>query len=538
MDSMESSALPDLRVLYGEEAWQEWRTFVEHFELARGFALLVLLLPGAGSSVCQRALEGELRSRGLRLIAFRPENTAELRSLPGRVMAVRVDEKRTEGGLWIDLTPTSYDVEAAWRAECQDLLGRLNQHRNDLARNWPLPLVLVGGEWLKSDLREAAPDLWSIRSTVATLVARGGGGVEMRESLSWALDAWESDEAADPDFAMAQARELRGGKADPRNLIELLLRASGGYRRQGRWALAEATAHEARALVEGTPGPDHRWGTSYARALAAHSAGLWGLNRFHEALQPACEAVAVFQDLAQRWPRKHKPAFAQSLAWLGYCLNRSGQEEEALEVTQRAVDLARELVGQDREKHISLLAAFLNDLAGRMGELGRSAEALAALREAVAVCRELVSLNPNNRHALAMFLRHMGQRLVQAGRFAEALQALDECVDLLRRIAADVGDPASPELAESMLGRARIFELLGDPTKALESNEEALRFLLPAMKHLSPDAAAIPIGGITDYLRLCTKLGRLPDESLWAAYRGYEALYHRYLRGETEALSP
>jgi|GEM_PF-2823062 len=97
------------------------------------------------------------------------------------------------------------------------------------------------------------------------------------------------------------------------------------------------------------------------------------------------------------------------------------------------------------------------------------------------------------------------------------------------------GDPALPELAESLLGRVRVLEILGDYKKALESVEEALHVLLPTMKNLPPGAAAIPVAGLTDYLSLCKKLGRVPDEVLWTAFRGYEDLYNRYLRGETEA---
>jgi tetratricopeptide (TPR) repeat protein len=536
MEPAESPAFPDLRALYGEEAWREWQAFVEHFQLARGFALLVLLLPGAGSAVCQRALEGELRIRGRKLNILRPETLIELQSLAADVMAVRLDETKSEDGLWIDLTPNSYDIADAWRADCRRFFGQLNQHRNDLAKRWPLPMVLVGGAWLKADLRESAPDLWSIRTTVVTLVSRGMESGELNESVQWALDTWDSEEAADPEYAMQEARKLRGETSDPRHLVELLLRASGGYQRKGKRALAEATAREARDILERSMSPSVRVNSSmYARALEHHALALQKLGRNFEALAPSEAAVAAYKELAKAKPREFGALLAAASASLGRALQRTEHFETALEVTNEAVRLARDLVSLDGETYRNHLAQMLDGLGSILTLLDRLSEAVEVTREAVQVCRERAP-EPSNRdqRMLAGILQNLGFRLVLNGRHAEATGCFEEAVGILEKMTIDGSEEPILQLASSLFGAAQAWGYLGEHQRALRFTEDALRILLPGMERRIPAELGFPIAGLAAYLRLCSKAAQRPDEKLVDALRAYEKTYNRFLRRETE----
>jgi len=61
--------------------------------------------------------------------------------------------------VWIDLTAPQ--TSAAWRDAVWTLVSRLNERRERMRRAGQA-LVLAGPHWLKPEIRDAGPDLWSI----------------------------------------------------------------------------------------------------------------------------------------------------------------------------------------------------------------------------------------------------------------------------------------------------------------------------------------------------------------------------------------
>src|SRR5581483_3142129 len=212
---------------YGLDAWQDWQRLVAHFDLGEGFAFLVLLLPGAvGADICRRNLVEHLAHKGRRLEELPCRWREDVRRLPERLFETQ--SKPDLGGLWIGTVIQDSDPEIeSWKQAWRMGLAALNEQRNPLKERFACPLVLVGAPWLQEVLREAAPDLWSIRTGVVSvkpaLVApatREIGQIDVVEAPSAAGEA-----AADPDYTFEQAERLRSRPGLEFERAQLLLRA-------------------------------------------------------------------------------------------------------------------------------------------------------------------------------------------------------------------------------------------------------------------------------------------------------------------------
>jgi len=233
----------------GPAAAAEWRVLMTHLDFQTGFGLFVLLLPGkAGASWCEQALANHFLATNGELKRLRFANLEQLRRLPSALL----DQHglRKTDALWVDLLDPSPAPTSEWQLACRQTLGLLNQHRNRLVVQLPVPVFFVGEPWLQIVMREAAPDLWSIRRCVARLETAAtlthlelGRSSTMITGKELAIEA-----AADPDYALEQARKLPDTPQTALARGNLLLRAAAGFYQENRLDAAEATAREARAL--------------------------------------------------------------------------------------------------------------------------------------------------------------------------------------------------------------------------------------------------------------------------------------------------
>jgi len=346
--------------------------------------------------------------------------------------------------------------------------------------------------------------------------------------LQVAIDPGASDEAWDPDFAMQQVRSLRNRETDRKVLAALLVRASVGFRRLGKLELAEATAREARQVLEKEIPYAERWShPEYADAIDCHVLALRALNRDAEALPPAREAEAIYAQFAVDGGVDLRKRRAMALGNLAHVLRRLGRLDEALEVSEHSVRLVRELMLRHPQIYRLELAALLNDLATHLGNCQRWNDAVTVLQEAVAVCRDIAKSNPEveNRFALAGSLRHLGQCLGRVGRHVEAMLSLEESVALLRRQSVQSPNESLHRLALSLLALGETKEELGELAASRSLTEEALRLLVEILPGGSSAAGVTAIIGMTDYLRQSNKLGLKVDRELWNAIARYQDLF-------------
>jgi len=474
----------DIRSFYGSEAGKDWNLLLGHLEFSNGFALACLTLPSAdGAEVCEYTLRRHFVRQSKELISFFPKSTGDLQ----RDIQTIVDGQFSSkvGAVWLNLFGSDPKQPPAWRLACRAALAGLNQSRNLLAARLPAPLVILGGSWLKADFREAAPDLWSVRTTVIDFHPGRDLGLQPHlepRSLSQ-MDSQPQfgsvgEAASDPDLALELALKLPSqGKARSAK-IKLLLRASAGFLENGRFEMAKAAIDKAMLLVasfkEEGGLPSDVW------ELAAPGNLLLGvilsyLGRREEALEAATKAVGLYGELARLRPDAFEPDWAMSLNNQANMLSNLGRREEALEAATKAVGLYGKLAQARPEAFEQELAMSLHTQAKMLSDLGRREEALEAATNAVGLYGKLAQARPEAfEQELAMSRNNQANMLSNLGHREEALEAADEAVEIRRKLARARTDSFEPELAISLQTQAAMLSNLGRREEALEAATEAV----------------------------------------------------------------
>ena len=425
----------DLARFLGPAAAAEWRALLAHLEFQQGFGLFVLLLPAkAGAILCEQVLAQHFLAAGRDLARVRFSDAQQVKRLP-EVLLERSDLPPAPA-VWVDLLDPASRPSPDWQSACRQALGLLNQHRNRLAARLPVPVIFVGEDWLQPLFREAAPDLWSIRIAVERLGATSAAQPPPagRTSVAPSAEALLSEAAADPDYALEQARKMPDHPQFREARASLLLRAASGFYRNHRFEVAAAAASEALTLLIGLVQQNRlRHEPALAEANHTLAAILGQLGRRAEALVPAQEAVDLRRAQARQNPDAFGPDLAMSLNNLAIRLSEVGRRAEALVPAQEAVDLYRALARQNPDAFGPALASSLNNLAIRLSEVGRRAESLVPAQEAVELYRALARQNPDAySHNLATSLGALSQVLTGMERHGEAAAALAEGIGALQ----------------------------------------------------------------------------------------------------------
>jgi tetratricopeptide (TPR) repeat protein len=504
---------------YGRNAWQDWQRLVAHFDLSEGFAFLVLLLPGAvGAEICHRNLSEHLAGKGKRLEELPCQWREDVLRLAQRLFAVQAAENL--GGIWIGTVIPDSDREIqSWRQAWRVGLAALNEQRNSLKERFACPLVLVGAPWLQQVLREAAPDLWSIRTgvvsvlpTLDTTATREAGRIEIETARSVAGEA-----AADPDYTLEQAERLRGRPGLETQRARLLLRAGIAFFEHVRWDSAEHCFREAADLFSAAAGEDPDLRANLAATLNNLANVLSRLGRREEALSKAQEAVRIYEQLAQARPDAFLPDLAMSLNNLAIRLSDLGQREEALSKAQEAVRIREQLAQARPDAFLPSLAMSLNNLAISLGGLGRREEALAKAQEAVRIYGQLAQARPDAfLPDLAISLNNLANTLSDLGRREEALAKAQEALRIYEQLAQARPDAFLPNLAISCGARGAILEQMGKYADAAGSFAEGIR-LMAALFQKSPPAFAKLVADLCKaYIRACQRAQIEPESALLA----------------------
>ena len=477
---------------YGHEAWADWQRLLAHFALGEGFAFLVLLLPGAvGADVCRRHLKQYLAAQGKHLAELPCEWREDARRLPDRLFAVPAAEDL--GGLWLGTVIPESDPEIQhWQEAWRLGLASLNQQRNPLRERFACPLVLVGAPWLHALLREAAPDLWSVRTgVVAVTPSRApepgtNREVALVEASPGRLLSGES--ASDPDYALEQAERLRDKPGREAARAQLLLRAGNGFYEHARHEPAEKCLREAAALFAELASVSQEHQPNLARTLNNLATVLSALGRREEALAQAQEAVRIYGQLAQARPDAFLPNLAGSLGTLSNQMSDLGRREEALAQAQEGVRIYGQLAQTRPDAFLPNLATSLNNLAIRLSALGRREEALGQAQEAARIFGQLAQARPDAfLPNLATSLNNLAIRLSALGRREEALAQAQEAVRIYGQLAQARPDAFLPNLAASLNNLATMLNELGRREEALAQAQEAVR-IFGQLAQARPDA--------------------------------------------------
>lgn len=426
---------------YGAAASVEWQRVGGHFALNEGFALVVLVVPDRdGASLCRLSLANRLRAHGLGILDASPASPSALRRLAPSLLALRPERDR--GAVWVSAAvPASADDFAAWRMAWRWGLATLNQNRNPLRRWIGCSLVIVGTPELVPLFREAAPDLWSVRSLVAHILPDPTRliGEAPHAGRAPAPRRDRSGSAPDLDTALRAIDQKRGVMGQEVALADAVERAARAYADRGDLPAAELCFREALDLRERF---DTRSGT--AASLLHLGDILLDQGRSGEAASVLRRGVALSADadLALR---------GRMLDVLAHSLLAQGQLAEAERAFQEGLALAR-----DGGAGPLALGVTTDMMARAVLAQGRTAEAESLFRHALGLIND-AGAPPLS---LGVTLEMLAHAVLAQGRAAEAAGILRRSLALAEQGGASAVSRAvtTRTLAQAMLARGRKTE--------------------------------------------------------------------------------
>ena len=411
----------------GEAGEKQWARLRAQIELAESFWLGFVFSPSPRSVIILRErAERLLRTQTQTLLLVRPSSPDELRSvLP---MLLESPEPVRAGCTWIEAVREDSPgaPEQPWTRAWDELFLRMNERRDALRARLKGGLMFAAPPGIKPRVRDAAPDLWSVRSLVIDLEAMARSGSVVRAPSRERASTEESLPAPDPEFALAEAGR-RAAKGAVKSQAQALMQAVAGLLAEGRIAEANRAAAKARELLCGEGG------------------------------------------LAE----------ANALALLAEAEKAAGDPAAAADHVEQAIRSARRL-----GKNLVSLKWF--DTAGQLAlERKDLAAARALYDEMEAIARKRWTLKgetPETLRDLSISLDGVGDVRRESGDLAAASIAYKESLALSRRLRELRGDipQARQDLSLSLARVSEIRRERGDLTAATAADEELRALSRPA----------------------------------------------------------
>lgn len=462
----------------GPEGEEQWRRLARHVQLVSGFWLGFVFTPSPLSALVLRLrLEQELALRGRTLLEIsisRPDElTALLDPLPRREDIARA------GCTWIvglhADTPGPSEGDAPelrpWTLAWDTLFLRLNERRDRLRGRLQGGLVFVAPPGIKPRVREAAPDLWSVRELVIEL--RPTPPTESMEPgvLSQLRRVHESRPGpGGPDPMLALARAVLPETDDPVERGEMLLRAAEGFLAEGKLDEVLEPANEAAEILHNlAPGLE-------SRALALRAEVRESLGEIDTALRDILRAL----DLRRRSAAELPQEWVHRAARLHLKRGRPEDPPRALRLYQGAVSA---LGGAEHEASRRQLILARVGLSEALSATGQRDQALAELCATLSMAYEEARRegSPAALQALGLTYHALGDVHLDTGDVVSAIACYHGALEAHRRRSATLGDPPDAVRADALrdesvslnrLGLARW--LAGDLRGAREAFLEAL----------------------------------------------------------------
>jgi tetratricopeptide (TPR) repeat protein len=407
----------------------DWQALLRHFDLSDGFSFLVLLVDSReNAELCRENLAAYLSEIGAGRIERIPiESPDDFLDLPNLLRHPELDSNIAT--LWVEAVATEGDPQfEAWRRAWRGCFAHLNPIRNIMQREIPCAVIFVGAPWVQAAIRESAPDLWSIRTTVTRVTPRAEARLITEPPRLEERRGAQAENAPDPEYALKQAEALRGKPGKEPELARLLLRAAQGFVARHKPQMAIIALQEAEKLQAASNS-----GPVRARILAALGGAYQRILDWDRA--EACFNEALNLDHAAGREEEE----ADDHAGLGFLYRARDRYTPAELHLRRALEILRERFGQDDPR----VAAALTNLARVLRETGRLDEAESELRRALSIAEARFGAESA---LVGSVLANLGLVLEDQGRLTEAEPLLRRALEIDER----VHGPDDPQVARDL----------------------------------------------------------------------------------------
>ena len=376
----------------GKKSEAAWTELKRHLEWAEGFWVVFLFSPSVISAdVLRRRVEEILAKKNTGqdtaiLKTHAPSTPDELRDLLGTLLSEPVADIPSSP-VWIQALQTDpsqrQDDLKPWQKAWESFLLRANERREVLRERFSNGLVLVAPEGLKTLFREAAPDLWSIRTMVIELdrPVFAPSGVRAQYLTSEQLP---KQTETDPKMALKEADRLEQQRPDAHlALAQAYTRAAEGFLASNAEAQAQGAADKARLYLQTSTQQPHTNSPDRAATFMQLSTIFSRLGQLETALSNSREGVLIYQALSETAPGSFLPYYAGALSNLGAMYGKLDHIEESSKATMEAVAVYRKLAEDRPDAFLPNLAMSLNNLGGIFNAHGEREYAVDAIEEAM-----------------------------------------------------------------------------------------------------------------------------------------------------------
>ena len=459
---------------------QEWLSLRRQLELAADPWLGFIFCPAPGPvAVLRQRTEFMLRYRAQQLLHIAPASPKALRELLPQLF----ESLPQADCVWVEAIavdgPLCDDELGPWAAAWDWLMLRLNERRDACLRRMKGALVFAVHPSWKPRVRNAAPDVWSVRSLVLDL--EGNSGPQTYDpSVSMTLSDPDDNAEYVPSVhdALAAVNRLAATPSpDSRSLARLHMRAASALLAADQASEAAEQTDQALAVLRDRPV------RLRAQALMLAARVKRADNDVAAALDHLGEAVALWRSILDE--HGEAPQTRRDLAFalfeMGGLYIEGRDTMAAKAACEESLATSRQLLETTRETPESLrdLSVSLN----RMGDIhdasGDAAAAKAAYEESLALRRRLLAATgetPQRLRDISVSLNRVGDIYESSGDAAAAKAAYEESLALCRRLLAATGETPQSlrDLSVSLNRMGGIHRSTGDKAAAKAAYEESL----------------------------------------------------------------
>jgi tetratricopeptide (TPR) repeat protein len=462
----------------------EWQELITHFEISgHTFAYFPVLVPDESwAEVCQNKLDRYLSAQDKKLHILSFDNAEDFKLLTNRIFEETFEPNTV--AVWIT-TPIPFETELldTWKQAWRESMARLNQFRNKLTKNYPYTFLFVGGTWTHEITFNIAPDLWSIHSGIIRinppLIKTDDDNFR---TLGTSRVENIVDENADANFALRQAKRLRGKKGTEAQYAELLVNAAkllidkGEYRKA--LEITKQVIYTYQHLIHFENRLELK--SELAKAYIYKSTSLWRINKLNEAIVECDKAIKILKPLIDNGKVELSNYLAKAYVNKGNAIGDLGKIRGAIILFDEAIAICKDLVENGHSEFADELALAYMNKGVSLATLGTMNEAIVEYDKAITIWKTVVASGLSElSNRLAIVHMNKGISLAHLSKINQSIVELDKAIKIWKGLVENGHNEFANELAIGYMNKGVSFDDLGKINNAIIEYTKAIEILKP-----------------------------------------------------------